>query len=435
MKKLLILGALLLSNSVNAQSRLSDEESRFYQNKIANQTTVVKLSGKNNSNDSKTLNALMVKVSNKGGGVIRIPAGTYYLKDIVLQSNIHLQVEKNVVFMPVPAKQRADKPNKGTAILFNIGKNNPVENIAITSVIDDTEPKNWFTVKFPEKQYLGGRFIVIGDAKNFKISGVKIDDSFSKFSSIVMNMADVNKPENVAHHGVIQNVIQKNAHVGYGLVQVQAGKNLLFKNLDGAGGVTLRVETGAIGEFNKMTVDDIVARNITVRHGDAAFNMSPHRIDQGRVDAQGIYAYNSSHAVQIAKGFLDRKKGKVNNIGYFDENSFIGDIHATGGFGAQIKGKDLGAFDCEERNKIIASCPKVDKESQTGRSIAVIRDNASLASGCKGGKENGCYNVKIGKVTKHNSDFALSTNINFYKARVVKQCPKVSKPNALQCQH
>ena len=48
-----------------------------------------------------------------------------------------------------------------------------------------------------------------------------------------------------AMNGKVINITASDYPSGYGLTQVQSGENIYFENLDGTGGNTLRMETGA----------------------------------------------------------------------------------------------------------------------------------------------------------------------------------------------
>ena len=436
MKAKIAIALILAASCANAEvSRLSDNELNFYSNKIPAKSQIIKLSGKNDLTDSKKLNQLMAEVSKKGGGTIIIPAGTYYLKDVQMKSNIHLKIEPAVKLYPVSPKRPNDRLQ-----LFDFGDLHKIENVALTSTVENSQdPKDWFSVTIPKDQYVGGaRFIKVGFAENFKIDGMWLNDNFSKFSAIALNMPESKKRTEIARNGIIKNVWAQDGNVGYGAVQMQTGFNVLYKNIGGEGGVTLRVETGATetNRVNEKCVDNVVIRNVTIKNGDAAFNMSPHRVDQGRVDAQGITAINSTHAVQIAAGFLDKKQGVVDNIGTFDSRSYFGDITVMGGAGAQVKTKDFAAYSCAEQIEM-AKNPNLGTASFKGRSIAAVRDSASKAAGCNGGADNGCYEVNLGKITKLNSNFVKSSDFNYYKlnkpvickeaAAILKAAPKKKK--------
>ncbi|MCL5244851.1 hypothetical protein M4I21_03460 [Cellulophaga sp. 20_2_10] len=411
--------------------RLTDTEERFYINKIPNKELVVTLNGNCNTLDSDILNNEIESLSNDGGGVIRIQKGAYCLRDIVLRSNIHLKIDPEATIEP---DLSGDISNKNITI-FVVGEDFFIENVAITNVDEDsTETSTWFKSNIPEGDYGGVKFIEFGNVKNFKLSGVSVTDNFSKFSNIVLNLPASLKTDEVSTNGVIKNVFMTNMHVGYGVIQMQTGKTILCKNISGEGGITMRVETGAAGTnmVNEKTVDDIVVRNVYIKNGDAAMNFSPHRVDQGRVDVEKVVAVNSTHAIQVAAGFLDNNTDGVDNIGTFDSRSYIGDITVTGGYGAQIKGKDYKYFSCEKRKELAEKCYNPDDESVTGSSIGVVRDNSSIDGGCDNGSEGGCYEIIIGTITKTNEDFELE---EFYThpSNEIKGCPKVEKATEGNC--
>ncbi|WP_165748022.1 hypothetical protein [Cellulophaga sp. Z1A5H] len=411
--------------------RLTANEERFYTNKIPNKELTVTLNGNCNTLDSGILNDEIESLSKGGGGIIRIQKGSYCLRDIVLRSNIHLKIDPDVIIEP---DLSGDVRNKNITI-FVIGEDFYIENVAITNIDEDNKDKStWFTANIPEGEYGGVKFIEFGNVKNFKLSGLFLTDNYSKFSNIVLNLPASLKTSEVSTKGIIKNIFMTNMHVGYGVIQMQTGKTILCKNISGEGGITMRVETGAAGTnmVNEKTVDDIVVRNVSIKNGDAAMNFSPHRVDQGRVDVEKVVAINATHAIQVAAGFLDNNKDGVDNLGTFDSKSYIGDITVTGGYGAQIKGKDYKYFSCEKRKELIEKCTNPDDESVTSSSIGVVRDNSSIGGGCDNGSEGGCYEIIIGTITKTNKDFVLE---EFYThpSNEIKGCPKIDKPTEGNC--
>lgn len=413
------------------RSRLGDNENRFYTNRIPTTEIVSNLNGNCNHLDSAILNNEIDSLSTEGGGVIKIKQGSYCLRDIVLKSNIHLKINPEATIQP---DLSGDIRNKNITI-FILGEDFPIRNVAITNLNEDSKNRStWFKSNIPEGNYGGVKFIEFGNVKNFKLSGLKLTDNNSKFSNIVLNLPASLKTDEVSEKGIIKNIFMTNMHVGYGVIQMQTGKTILCKNINGEGGITMRVETGAAGTnlVNEKTVDDIVVRNIYVKNGDAAMNFSPHRVDQGRVDVERVVAINSTHAVQIAAGFLDNNANGVDNIGTFDRRSYVGDITVTGGYGAQIKGKDFKYFDCQKRKELIEKCYNPDKESVTYRSIGVIRDNTSSGSGCENGSDGGCYEIIIGSITKTNEDFEID-DLFTYPSKAIKGCPKLERSTEDNC--
>jgi len=415
----------LIYQGETTSDRLSDNEARFYTNKIPNTEVTVTLNGNCSSADSQKLNQEITTLSNAGGGIIRIKKGNYCFINVILKSNIHIKIDSDVTIEPDLSGNTAGR----NLNMFRVGEDFLVENVAITnSDENNTDISTWFKGNIPVGDYNGVRFVEFSNARNFKFSGLNLTDNYSVFSNIVLNLASSANVDEIPIGGVVSNIKMTNLHVGYGVVQMQTGKSVLYKNLDGKGGVTLRVETGAAAtnQVNKITVDDVVGRDLKVSFGDAAFNMSPHRVDQGRVDIERIIAVNSTHAVQIAAGFISNKPNLINSKGTFDSRSFIGDITVTGGNGAQIKSKDFKYFDCEDRKTLISKCQNPDNESTFGKSIGAIRDNASAKSGCSG-SGNGCYDVIIGKIIKTNTDFEQE-DFFIYPSNAINNCGQITPP-------
>ncbi|WP_282122107.1 hypothetical protein [Algibacter mikhailovii] len=405
--------------------RLTDNEDRFYVNKIPLTEIVASLKGDCSTQDSQLLNEQIEALSNAGGGVIKIQNGTYCIKSVQLRSNVHIKIDSDVVIQPDLSGNVAGK----NINMFLVGENFYVENVAITnSDEDNTDPSTWFKGEIPSGDNIGVRFVEFGHVNNFKFSGLSLTDNYSRFSNIVLNLPASNNVDEASSNGVIKDVVMTGMHVGYGVVQMQTGKSVLYKNLDGQGGVTLRVETGAAAtnQINKVTVNDVVGRQLTSRNGDAAFNMSPHRVDQGRVDIEGVVSINSTHAVQIAAGFIGNKPGLIERKGTFDSRSYIGNITVTGGVGAQIKSKDFKYFDCDDRRALILKCQNPDNESTQGHSIGAVRDNAAAEGGCTG-PDNGCYEVVVGKITKTNTDFEQE-DFFVFPTNAIGGCPQVTEP-------
>lgn len=420
----------LVFEGETTSDRLTDNEDRFYEDKIPSTEVIANLNGNCSPLDSDLLNQQILDVSNSGGGVIRITSGTYCFTEIHLRSNIHIKIAPDVTIKP----NLVGWPSGKNLRIFLVGEDFYVENVAITNTDEDNDdPVTWFKGDIPVGDYGGVRFVEFGNVKNFKFSGMSLTDTYSKFSNIVLNLPSSENVDEISQNGVVKNVVMTGMHVGYGVVQMQSGKTVLYKNLDGTGGVTLRVETGAAAtnKVNMVTVDDVVGRNITSRFGDAAFNMSPHRVDQGRVDIEGVVSINSTHAIQIAAGFIGNKLGLIERKGTFDSRSYIGDITLTGGEGAQIKGKDFKYFDCDDRKELILKCQNPDNESTPGHSIGAVRDNAAAEGGCTG-PDNGCYEVVVGKITKTNTEFEQE-DFFMFPTNAIGGCPQVDKPADGSC--
>jgi len=391
-----ILLLVLVSSSVYSQ-RFSEVESDYYNaGKIGSNSVVVSFTGNDDGKDSSTLNTAIKDLSNSGGGILtiyKVSGKDYiYLRNVDLKDNVHIKIAPQVVIRPWYGGSRPKN-----IIIFGIGESNLVKNIAITSTFEDsTNPSEYFTVELPGGDTERVKFLEIKSSYNFKVSGIKFLDSQTVFSNIECNLPnDQSRIEGrLPTYGVVKNILSYRNHVGYGVVQVRAGKNILFKNIDGEGGITLRLESGipSVVTSSDASIDNVVGRNLIVRNGDAVTVLSPHRINQGRIDVSGIQAFNSTNAVQVAAGFLD-KKGGVNNYGVFSSDSYIDIATVKGGFGAQVKDKDLPLYPCENQEAFLKDKGNDSGgESTIGPSLAVVRNNANAEIG---GCENGCYNIKL----------------------------------------
>jgi len=346
--KLRIIGITLLLLMVTfettAQSRLGANEASFYTNRIGPQRKMLRLTGANNGNDSRTLNNEITRMSNQGGGIIRLLKPNnrpyIYLRNVALKNKVHIKIASNVTLRPWFGGSRPKNVS-----IFDFGLTSRIRDVAITCERENsTNSNDYFKVLLSGGSSERTTMVFSHAVTNFKISGIKFTDSNTVFSNLEFNLNSTQSRAagDISNKGLVKNIISFKNHVGYGIVQVRAGKNILFKNLEGEGGVTLRIESGFIPAIRskQATIDRIVGRNITVRKGDAAVMLSPHRVNQGRVDVSGIKAFNSTVAAQIEGGFLD-KKGGVNNLGTFKTNSFIGDFkQIRGGNNAQVKSKD-----------------------------------------------------------------------------------------------
>jgi len=380
--------------------RLSDNEADYYVNKISNNTQVIdNLSGLDDGNDSELISAAIRNLSEQGGGYLQINkpqnAPYIYVRGVQVLSNVHIKVNSEVTFRPWYG---GNAPRN--IIMFQFGGNTNVENVAFTNMDEDnTDSQSFFKVEFTGDKDSRVKFMDVLSAYNFKVSGIAFSDCYSVYSNIECNLRkDQSRVEgDIPAQGLIKDVVSYKNHVGYGVVQIRAGKRILFKNLDGEGGITLRIESGFTRalESKEATIDQVVGRNIVVRKGDAALCLSPHRAGQGVIDVSGIKAIHSTNAVQVAAGFYD-KKGGVDNLGTFNSNSIVDAItEVSGGKGAQVKTKDFTLYSCDLQNELYANkYDNLDGESTNGYSLAVVRNNADANNGCDGNKQ-GCYTIQL----------------------------------------
>lgn len=378
---------------VGAQ-RLPTNESFYYTDSIRNVTRpVTGITGRNSGADSETLERQIEQLSMAGGGTLVLRkhrrSDFIYLNDVMMRSNVHLKIASGVTI------RLFETTRPSNPVIFRLQSG--IENVAITSIEEDsTDMGDWFQVDLTNTSRRV-RFINCIGVSNFKIAGILVFDNATEFSNIEFNIdtsSQSRRDGNLPTNGVVKNVLSMGNHVGYGVVQIRAGRRILFKNLEGFGGVTLRIESGFAVRINRSaaTIEDIVGRGITIRDGDSALTLSPHRVNQGVVDIRGIRSFNSGTAVQLAAGFLDNKGG-VNNRGSFSPLSVVRGIsRVRGGRGAQVKTKDFKLYPCGEQARLRRNqFDQPDGESTTGRSLAAVRSSADSRNGCIAG----CYRIRL----------------------------------------
>ncbi|NIJ46141.1 hypothetical protein FHR24_002619 [Wenyingzhuangia heitensis] len=460
MLKKLLFCFMLYSVNFFSQSNLAiDDENRYYKN--VNTTGIIKTLIVDNPNDnsgnqdSNKLQNLINQVSNltsnnKKGGIIKIPAGKYYFDNIIMKSNVHIKVNKNATLIlgPVP------DPNKNIT-MFVFGKDNDTKHTKNVSITCDSNNSNdKFTVNFNLSNYNSSKFITCARVENFLISGIKVYDNYTRLPVIGITNSKTNNTFYRSRQGVVKNITSLKSAYGYGLVQMHAGTNILFKNLWGEGGVVLRLEPHyRENEAGQILIHNIIARNISGRNGNATVMLSPHRLDHGFVDIRNIKSNSSGFALRIESGFSSKvynpatgKKGKAydNNgneiTGSFSSNSVFKNISAIYGTKAQLKDKHFKYIPCSLYNNSLLN---VDENGQhitsiptyVGPAIVAVhkRNNYTLnnisnitATGFTKQKNNGktfynsdsiftCGNVNITSIQKQLETVTFNQNNNTIK--------------------
>ena len=299
------------------------------------------------SDQSETFQAAIDDLSAAGGGRLIVPKGTYGLAGVYLKSNVHLLVEKDTVIKPswpkgektcvflLDAKSPSDrKEAKKQERAF-------IENVSVRGL------GGRFTVDYSDRERREGggvRAIVCRMVRNFLICDLDVKDNFTVYCGMVLTPTRT-KERNVqdwdvtrATDGTIRNCRIFNASPGYGLVQCHGAQSVHFEDCYAKGGVTVRLETGAVGEHT--AVFDITGKNITCENGRCAVMLGPHSAPNGWVHFDGVTAKSCTYAVQMGKGNV-KKKEKARNpdarSGRFADGCSIKNIHAIFGKAAQIK--------------------------------------------------------------------------------------------------
>ncbi len=127
--------------------------------------------------------------------------------------------------------------------------------------------------------------------------------------------------------GTITNIRIKNAHTGYGAVQIYGGDWININNIQTINGIGVRLESGN-GTSNDnsnragphfSSINNIKISNIKVTNGFTGVWIEPHSKLMNKISIRNINAIDSGSALLIAKGTLcrtcrDLTRGRVNNI-------------------------------------------------------------------------------------------------------------------------
>lgn len=329
-----------------------DNELNFYQeiaNANYNKNFVLDYGADNSfdTDDSLLLQAAIDDIHLNGGGVLTIPKGNYSISEVNLKTNVHIKINTNVIIRP------SIRNNQRNYSIFNLGKRGlPIDNVSITSTSE-----NKFKIDLTKNNNPNVFVFSCVMVNNFMISDFKVDDIDTIFSTLSTDGKFFNGDYLFPKNGVVKNIIVNNANYGYGVVQTQSAENILFKNLKGTGGTTLRFETGfkglnnlqgdnlPIGETRVGGINKMVARNITSINGNSAVMVSPHAVHNGTIDVKGVRSISSGFAVRIEGGFVSSFYDQTINL---DNGTFelvrIKDVNATYGDNAQLKAKHIKPY-------------------------------------------------------------------------------------------
>lgn len=387
-----LLITLIALTNVNAQN-----ESDFYTPSTGGITkNLVKdynVDNNFNTNDSQKLQQAINDVNSFGGGKIIIPEGNYSFAKIIMKSNVHLEINSNAIIRPANV-------TSGNYSIFDFGnfQANTINNVSIIGI------GGRFKVDLRNVVNTNVFVFTFSNVFNFKIANFHIYDKNTIFQSLGFGHTTVGNTHYVPNKGLIKNGHAENTHYGYGLIQVQAGKNILFKNLSETGGVTLRLESGW-SVMNKIQpasktpkIENIYGRDIRCSNGQAAVFLMPHTIDQGYVNIKNITATACEFAVKTEKGWVNEKKyaGLGLTEGSFSSNSIITDVKATYGDNAEVRPIMHRFIPCNLRNKIGASGD--DNEMSIAPSCAPVGDFAAGLWRGVDSNDPGSYRIKFSNI-------------------------------------
>ncbi|WP_346882828.1 T9SS type A sorting domain-containing protein [uncultured Algibacter sp.] len=349
-----------------------------------------------NNNDTQALNNAIDDLVATGGGTVFIPSGTFLLNSVILKSNVKVLVSANAVLKPfiIPGQN----VTTSTFIMFRAGGNGFINNVALQS--DNNNRK--FTIDFRGSSYVKSRAISLTNIQNFFISGIRHLDNKSVFPTLNLSISGPLDNLKSPRFGVIKNMTTTNTVSGYGLIQMQAANNILFKNLACTGGIALRLESdfrrnAFRPEAQQQKINQIIGRNIRCTNGQAAVQISPHTIDQGIVDIRNIRSTSCEYALKVEGGFTtDDEESEGLTPGSFNSNSFFSNINATWGANAQVRPVFLRFIPCNLRDRI-------RNNNSANESSNIAPSLAPVLMFERGSPERvvGFYGVKIRSITKN----------------------------------
>nr|APX55175.1 CgiF [Flavobacterium sp.] len=464
-------GALASSAAIKASDFYTDKIKEA--KKTVNLVKDYKVNNKDDQDDSKNLQkAIDDLTAIKKGGVINIPEGKYYFKNIILKSNVHIVIdEKATIYATYPGS------DKNFMIMSFGDESHRAKNVSVRA------KKGMYTVDLSVSKNKNVRMFQVNNSENFLIEGMNILDDNTKFNGITLGYCKYNGKYVMPENGVIKNCRIEKAHYGYGLIQSQASTNVYYENIWGDGGVTLRLETDNL-KMNDLQVGgnhNIHGKNIYCQNGNAALMISPHSMQNGHVEMDGVESVNCGFAVRIGKGYVSKKQ-KVANLkpGTYanqavesklgrgcaqtpyargnggtrwaarvtqkdacldkakleygiEPGSFgtvkVSNIKSTYGTTAQVKSKHFKYMPCPERKLIRVCLPTKDGKNPDGESfkapscVTVVntkRINFPVNAKGKGGAPKGYWNVEITNV--ESVGYPHQSKDILYEQDAVKNC-------------
>ncbi len=369
------------------------------------------------SNQSDVMQKAIDDVAASGGGRLVIPKGTYRFANVLLKSNVHLLIEKDTVIKPfwpegtktVVFDLDAERSSKKKQMTLE-QEQAFIENVSIRGL-----GGRWI-IDYSDRERAKGegvRGILAKMVRNFLIADLDVKDNYSTYCGITLTPMQTDSetkdwPVSRATDGTVRNCRIFNASPGYGLTQLHGAQSVHFEDLYGEGGVTLRMETGAVGD--KTAIYDITGKNIVNENGRCAVMCGPHSAMNGVVQIDGIKSISSAFAVQIGMGGVKEAELKHNpnaTDGSFAKGSYVKNIHAIFGMRAQVKTHDFLGIPTEYHDGLNL---RWENKFFEGPSIGAVIDESGDH-----------YDMIIENVTmegfKYNADKPILTKEDFPKGK------------------
>ena len=273
---------------------------------FTNPTRVIRLGSPGYStalpDDSAVFQKAIDEVAEAGGGRVIVPTGNYQLANVKLANDVHLVFDGPSTIHP-----HVEGVGRGTAIaVFAMGTESFTKNTSIRGI------NGWTRFVFDNHREL--RAFVVADTRNFLLSNFNIEDTRTIFCAVEMTGRGQNADGSfkIPTGGTVQHIRNSNAHYGYGTIQAQSSKSVMFKDIESIGGVALRLETGwkTMNATQTGGVFDIHADDIAVHSGQAAVMLMPHSMHNGAFYGKNIHSTASEYALLVENGSLHKFNDK-----------------------------------------------------------------------------------------------------------------------------
>ncbi len=360
-----------------------EDESRYYTppTSFAVDVNLVEDYGVDNTqyseDDTAELQAAIDYVSSNGGGRITLPKGYYTFAWVYLKSNVHIEIEAGTVIRPT-----AQEMYQANAYSDPYWKNYHIFMLDHTSTSNQTYLENMsitgvggqYTIDLAGVENTKIRCFQAVMARNFLISDAIILDDETIFAAVEFDGRNFNNVVIGPEYGVVKNIDNYNSIYGYGLMQMQYGRNILFSDLYSLGGVTVRLESHLGGYYETDCIeyiDGIVARDIRCENGHAAVMLSPHFVKNGWVDIRNISGVACESSLLIEGGFVSDTEASYGlTSGWFSSKSVFRDVKGVfSATDAQIHPKHFSDMIDELEYLLPSTSPW---EAKAGPSIALI---------------------------------------------------------------
>jgi photosystem II stability/assembly factor-like uncharacterized protein len=288
--------------------------------------------GGRTGDDSHAFAVCQVKAA-AAAGCVTVPPGHFRCMSVAMNtSHIRWKISSGAVFSP-PRNMRK------SGSMFLVGaQDSEAADFQNISIAGQWPNQFIVDVSYPLQGALKGQrqgaFMFRGKLSGFSLHNVLVklpgglNDGIA--NALEFNTAS-GRRELSPSHGRVTNVTTTGGQWGYGLAQLQSADHIHFENLDGEGGVTLRLETGIGGGY----VGEITAKNITCRNGFAAVMSEPHCQSNGRFVVEKVRSFGCSVAVLSNGGYVDTKRHPGLPPGRFDNTSQVSDVVGVYGLHAQ----------------------------------------------------------------------------------------------------